>query len=108
MGDDDSLVFVTSQGKIKRTALSDFKSAKRSAGVTAIKLSPGDRLQWVERTKPTDSVVVGNSGGFTIHFDLDSNLRNTGRAAMVLSRPPPPRESSCVPPHERGVCGRVC
>lgn len=93
MGDDDSLVFVTSQGKMKRTALSDFKSAQRSAGLTAIKLSPGDRLQWVERTKPTDSVVVGNSAGFIIHFDLDGNLRNTGRAAMVLSQPSPPESA---------------
>jgi DNA gyrase/topoisomerase IV subunit A len=70
------------QGKIKRTALSEFNNAKRSAGLTAIKLAPGDRLQWVERTKPSDSVVVGNSGGKIIHFDLD-DVRPLSRHAGV-------------------------
>ena len=76
---DKYLVMVTSKGTIKKTAIEDFVSVRRS-GLIALKLKGDDKLEWVKPSKGSENIVLITSGGQAIRFD-EKNVRQMGRAA---------------------------
>ena len=78
--DDNSyLFFVTKNGTIKRTIVSQFKNI-RTSGIIAINLAEGDELLQVELTDGTKEIVLGCSNGKAIRFK-ESDVRPIGRSA---------------------------
>ncbi len=76
---EDYLVFATEQGRVKRTALKDFRNVNRS-GIIALNLNEGDRLMGVVWTRGDDHVVLATAKGMAIRFD-ENDARVMGRAA---------------------------
>ncbi|MCC6465398.1 MAG: DNA gyrase subunit A [Planctomycetes bacterium] len=77
--EDRFLLFATSQGMVKRTAL-DAYSNVRAAGIKAIKLNEGDRLIDVMETGGSDEVVLASRKGMAIRFP-EQEVRAMGRDA---------------------------
>ncbi|MED5330110.1 MAG: DNA gyrase subunit A [Planctomycetota bacterium] len=75
-----SLLFVTAEGLVKRTALHDYRRPK-AGGIIAIGLSEEDRLIDVAVVKDDDEVVLGTTQGRAIRFSV-SNVRVMGRPAQ--------------------------
>jgi len=73
------LAMVTSGGLIKKTAIEDFVSVRRS-GLIAIKLKGNDNLKWVKLTSGQDEIILMTSQGKAIRFS-EKNLRSMGRTA---------------------------
>lgn len=73
------LVMVTTQGTIKKTALSDFENVRRS-GIIALKLHSDDFLEWVRPSTGNDDIVLATSDGQAIRFK-ESVVRGMGRTA---------------------------
>lgn len=73
------LVMVTSKGLIKKTELQDFVKVRRS-GLIAIKLKPGDNLEWVKPSSGKDEIILVTSGGQSIRFK-EKDARPMGRNA---------------------------
>lgn len=73
------LVMVTKNGKIKKTALEDFKNVRRS-GIIAIKLQKGDSLKKVVKTTGEDEIILTTKKGIAIRFK-EKDIRPMGRAA---------------------------
>jgi len=76
---EDYLFFVTSQGRVKRTALQDYRNVNRS-GIIAVKLNDGDKLVDVMLTSGEDHVLLATATGMAIRFD-ENDARVMGRAA---------------------------
>ena len=78
--DDDNkyLFFVTKNGTVKRTQLSQFKNI-RTSGIIAIGLDENDELLQVECTDGNRDIVLGASNGKAIHFH-ESQIRSIGRS----------------------------
>jgi DNA gyrase subunit A len=76
---EDFLFFSTAQGKVKRTALKDYRNVHR-AGIIAINLNEGDRLIDVVQTSGENHVLLATATGMAIRFD-ESDARVMGRAA---------------------------
>jgi DNA gyrase subunit A len=74
-----SVMMVSEQGMIKKTALSEF-SNPRKTGIAAIGLGKGDRLIDVRLTDGTQDVVIGTREGMAIRFH-EQEVRVMGRAA---------------------------
>jgi DNA gyrase subunit A len=75
--DDEFLLFATSSGMTKKTAMSAYRNSRRD-GLIAIKLRDDDELIAVRRVKPSDRVVMVSSGGKAIVWD-ESETRPMGR-----------------------------
>jgi DNA gyrase subunit A len=75
----DELFFVTRQGTVKRTALSDFQNV-RKGGIIAITLEPGDDLVEVRLTTGQNEIVLITKEGMSIRFPEDQ-VRSMGRNA---------------------------
>ncbi len=75
--DDEYLLFATSHGMIKKTALSAYKNS-RTNGLIAINLKPEDELIAVRRVKPGMEVMMVTSAGKAIKWD-ESEARSMGR-----------------------------
>jgi DNA gyrase subunit A len=75
--DDQFLVFVTKQGTVKKTALSQY-SNPRSAGIKAIKIESGDELIDVQVTSGTNDIVLATRHGLSIRFH-EQDVREMGR-----------------------------
>ena len=73
------LFFTTRLGRVKRTALDQFRSV-RSNGLIAIGLDAGDELAWVRTTDGESNVVLVTEGGQAIRFK-ESDARPMGRPA---------------------------
>ncbi|MEL7066887.1 MAG: DNA gyrase C-terminal beta-propeller domain-containing protein, partial [Planctomycetota bacterium] len=73
------LFFATRSGRVKRSALSEFKNINRS-GLIALNLNDGDALIGVVRTEPDDHVLLATEGGMAIRFQA-SDARSMGRSA---------------------------
>lgn len=73
------LTMLTSQGVIKKTALSEFESVRKS-GIVALNLDDNDSLNWVRVTDGTKTLVLGTADGMVIRYDEDE-VRAMGRAA---------------------------
>ncbi len=76
--DNESVVFATKSGIIKKTALSAY-SNPRAGGIIAIGLE-NDELVQVRLVKESEDILLSTSQGQTIRFD-QSDVRNMGRTA---------------------------
>jgi DNA gyrase subunit A len=76
---DRNLLFATASGRIKRTALAEFRNVHR-AGIIAINLNESDRLIDVVQTTGGDHVLLATAGGLAIRFD-ENDARLMGRPA---------------------------
>jgi DNA gyrase subunit A len=73
------LFFTTRLGRVKRTALDQFRSV-RSSGLIAIGLEPNDELAWVRMTSGEDDVMLVSHGGQAVRF-READVRPMGRPA---------------------------
>jgi DNA gyrase/topoisomerase IV subunit A len=73
------LLFGTSQGMVKKTAVSLLPGTSAKA-FTAIKISKGDSLGWVTLTMGKDEVLLASRSGMAIRFS-ESDVRSMGLAA---------------------------
>jgi DNA gyrase subunit A len=73
------LLMVTSNGTVKRTALSAFRHPKRS-GIIAIGLEEGDRLIGVRHIFPEHQVLLATRQGMAVRFP-EKTVRSMGRTA---------------------------
>ncbi|MHC4902071.1 MAG: DNA gyrase subunit A [Planctomycetota bacterium] len=73
------LFFSTAMGRVKRTALKDYRNVHR-AGIIAINLNEGDRLIDVVQTSGRDHVLLATASGMAIRFD-ENDARVMGRNA---------------------------
>jgi len=78
-GRDGNLVLATKLGKIKRTALSEFASVRRT-GKIAIALNEGDELISAQLTMGGEELIMASSLGKCIRFKEDT-VRLMGRTA---------------------------
>jgi len=76
---EDYLVFATASGKVKRTALKDYRNVNR-AGIIAINLNDGDSLIDVVHTSGDDHVLLATRSGMAIRFS-EHDVRVMGRSA---------------------------
>ncbi|MDO4393010.1 MAG: DNA gyrase subunit A [Bacillota bacterium] len=77
--DDKYLIAVTKHGTIKKTAISEFDT-NRKTGLIAIKLKEGDELVGIKQTSGNDNVIIITKNGKCICFSEDE-VRPMGRAA---------------------------
>jgi len=77
--DDKFIFFATSNGTVKKTALSDYANP-RKAGIIAINLDEGDYLIGVALTDGKHDVMLFSNGGKAMRFD-ENDVRAMGRAA---------------------------
>ncbi len=75
----DNLVFATSKGRVKRTALAEYRNVNRS-GIHAIRLNDDDSLVDVIKTDGEAHVLMGTSQGMSIRF-VETDARLMGRTA---------------------------
>lgn len=72
-------ICVTKYGKIKRTALYDFRNVRKN-GLRAITLAEGDEIAAAHLTEGDSSIIVATHLGMAIHFSEDK-IRSMGRLA---------------------------
>lgn len=77
------LVMVTRNGIIKKTAISEFESVRRS-GLIAIGLKGDDSLIWVKASGGKDEIMVMSSDGQSVRFK-ESDVRPMGRTAAGVT-----------------------
>jgi DNA gyrase subunit A len=75
----NELFFVTRQGTVKRTALSDFQNV-RKGGIIAINIEATDALVDVKLTTGNNEVVIITREGMSIRFH-EEGVRSMGRSA---------------------------
>lgn len=76
---EECLVFVTSSGRIKRTAVAEYRNVNRG-GIRAIRLNEGDTLVDVIKTDGKSHVLLATIKGMSIRFD-ENDARLMGRTA---------------------------
>ncbi len=76
---EEYLLFVTKQGTVKRTLLSEF-AYKRKGGKRALTLDEGDELIYVRHTTGSDQVIIATENGYACRFD-ENDARVMGRSA---------------------------
>ena len=77
--DDKYLIAVTKNGIIKKTAISQFDT-NRKTGLIAINLKDGDELVGIKQTSGSDNVIIITKNGKCISFSED-DVRPMGRIA---------------------------
>ena len=84
------LFMATNLGYVKRTSVSEFKSA-RKGGLIAINLGEGEELIDVKLTSGHNDILLATRDGYAIHF-LEDDVRPMGRTShgvRGISLPPP-------------------
>jgi DNA gyrase subunit A len=76
---EDYLFFAAASGKVKRTALQDYRNVHKS-GINAVGLNEGDQLIDVIHTTGSDHVLLATASGMSIRFD-ENDARVMGRNA---------------------------
>jgi DNA gyrase subunit A len=76
---EDFLFFATRHGRVKRTALQDYRNVNKG-GIIALNLNDGDDLVNVLLTSGKDQVMLATATGMAIRFD-ENDARVMGRAA---------------------------
>lgn len=79
-GENDYIIMATRNGKIKKTAMSDYDSSRRD-GIAAINLMEDDELISVERSNGNEEVVMVTKNGQAIRFS-EKDCRPMGRATQ--------------------------
>lgn len=83
-GEDAGFVFfATRTGKVKKTALTDFRNFRKD-GIIAIKLEEGNELIGVRLTSGSDEVVLVTHKGLSLRFD-ETQSRCMGRTAAGVA-----------------------
>ena len=77
--DEKFLLFVTRDGQVKRTGLSEYSNV-RSGGIRAIGLSEGDEVMMVRPSVGTGDLLLATKEGLAIRFSEDE-VRTMGRTA---------------------------
>src|SRR5438445_2151552 len=75
--DDQSLLFATKNGVVKKTVLSEFGNP-RSVGIRAINIEKGDELIDVQVTDGKNDIVLATRHGMSIRFH-EKDVRDMGR-----------------------------
>jgi DNA gyrase subunit A len=75
--DDQSLLFCTRKGTVKKTRLSEYANP-RASGIKAIKIESGDELIDVQVTSGTNDIVIATRHGLSVRFH-ESDVRDMGR-----------------------------
>jgi DNA gyrase subunit A len=77
------IIFVTRDGLVKKTALTDFKNINTS-GLKAIKLKEEDDIIYVGLIQDVEmeQLLIATKLGYSIRFKCDENVRSTGRDTM--------------------------
>lgn len=73
------LTFITQNGVIKRTALTDYDTTRRN-GFWAISLDEGDEVIRVKLTDGKQDIIIGTRNGMAIRFN-ENDVRIMGRMA---------------------------
>ena len=76
---DNYFVMLTKQGVVKKIAMDNFESVRRS-GIVAMNLDEGDQLSWVRISYGKDHIIIGTYDGMVLRFD-EEDLRPLGRTA---------------------------
>ena len=76
--DSGFILFATRSGKIKKTAVVDFRNYRKD-GIIAIKLDEGNELIDVRLTSGSDDVVLITKSGLSLRFN-EEQARSQGRA----------------------------
>ena len=77
--EDMYLCMFTRKGIIKRSALSEYKTIRKT-GIIAINLDEDDELAWVKLTGGNDDILVATKKGMCIRFN-ENDARAIGRTA---------------------------
>ena len=77
--DNEYLLFVTKQGVVKRTPLSEYEY-QRKGGKIALSLDEGDELVFVRRSQGDSDVLIATHEGNATRF-IESDARPMGRTA---------------------------
>ncbi len=76
---EEYLLFVTANGTVKRTRLSEF-AIRRKGGKRALVLDEGDELVYVRHTSGKDKILLATKDGMAVCFD-ENDARVMGRTA---------------------------
>lgn len=76
----DYLLFVTKNGIVKKTALSEYESIRQN-GKKAIKLNEDDELITVQKLEKNNQIAIASSGGKLVLFK-EEELRPLGRSSF--------------------------
>lgn len=76
---DDFLFFITQNGTVKRTAVSEFANI-RSNGLIALSLRDDDELSNVLLTDGDSTIIIGSKSGYSVTFK-ETAVRSMGRSA---------------------------
>ncbi len=77
--EDRYLIMLTRQANIKKVAMSEFASIRKS-GIIAVTLTEGDELGWVRPSDGKCDVIIGTGDGMCIRYS-EEELRPMGRSA---------------------------
>ncbi len=77
---DKYLLFVTKNGRVKKTSLDAYKNPRKD-GIIAISLEEGDELVEVELTSGNDEIIIATKYGKAIRFK-EEDVRAMGRTAQ--------------------------
>ena len=91
---DKYISFVTKNGLVKRTDISEFDSIRKS-GKIAITLKEEDELLFVTKTNGENEIVIGASNGRLVRFK-ENEIRVMGRTASGVRGIDIPDDSICV------------
>ncbi len=80
---DSTLCFATKKGIVKKTALSEYESIRKT-GKIAISLKEDDELVTVLHVQKNDVIILGASNGKSITFS-ETDIRQAGRSASGVS-----------------------
>lgn len=78
-----NLLFVTKNGIVKRTSVSEFENINRN-GKIAISLKEDDELAFVKLTTGKDEIIIAGSNGKAVRFNEDQ-IRVMGRSAAGVT-----------------------
>ena len=74
-----NIVIVTKNGKIKRTALDQYKNVRKQ-GLIAIGLDDGDEIMGVRMTAGSNQLIVATKNGYAIRIE-ETDMRKMSRSA---------------------------
>lgn len=77
---ENSLIFITMKGTIKKTNLDEFSNI-RANGIACMNVRENDLLVRVRLCNANDHIFIPTKQGYAVHFD-EKELRPIGRAAM--------------------------
>ena len=81
--EEDSLLFVTEQGIVKRVSMDLFANINKN-GKIAVSLKEGDMLFDVKKTNGSEEVFIASSNGKVVRFN-ENDVRRMGRTASGVT-----------------------